>query len=303
VQIDVNAGGFGWFVDPTPGDNSEFAQAVTPADLRASASSPAFGRMDLLTVVLHELGHVLGLGDTSGPGDASGLMAERLSPGERRLLVPAGLPLDPAVTNEADPLGFTGQIEVTASAGYPTNGGASATLPQYRADYNAAALRDLTRFAGLDSDPNGAANAGLVAGQSQGQSTSDGNGRLRPFSVIAPSISTGQPVPDGPQSAAIMTPSRFLVASADTTAGKTLASGASARDAQRATIVSVDAGHDSRDRTLVNQEILAPSRLDEVLLGLDPEGTKPSDARAARTQIRPTSFVDMLLGSRRGKHA
>ena len=37
VLIDVNAGGFGWFVDVTPGDDSEFAATADP-DYFAPAS-------------------------------------------------------------------------------------------------------------------------------------------------------------------------------------------------------------------------------------------------------------------------
>src|SRR5262249_55737826 len=67
VLIDVNAGGFGWFIDPTPADDAEFGTTGRPTDLRAAAGGPAYGRMDLLTVVMHELGHVLGLDDMPGP--------------------------------------------------------------------------------------------------------------------------------------------------------------------------------------------------------------------------------------------
>src|SRR5262249_4629252 len=44
---------------------------------------PAFGRMDLLTVVLHELGNVQGLPEL--PGDQHVVMADTLGVGERRL--------------------------------------------------------------------------------------------------------------------------------------------------------------------------------------------------------------------------
>ncbi|MBY0525661.1 MAG: PQQ-dependent sugar dehydrogenase [Gemmataceae bacterium] len=75
VFIDANASGFGWFVDPTPRLDEEFAGAS------ALAGSAAAGRVDLLTVVTHEMGHALGLGDGSGKGTAADLMAESLAPG------------------------------------------------------------------------------------------------------------------------------------------------------------------------------------------------------------------------------
>src|SRR6266508_3715799 len=93
VWLDSNAAGHGWFVDPTPWEDSEFAQpagglrelAVLPGgrvhepavargiavepdgvgghELQADAGSAAAGRVDLLTVLGHELGHLLGLAD------------------------------------------------------------------------------------------------------------------------------------------------------------------------------------------------------------------------------------------------
>src|SRR5262249_50000205 len=69
VRLDRDAAGRGWFVDPTPLDDSEFAAGM--------ADSPAAGRVDLLTVVAHELGHALGL-DSDG---SDGLMGEFLPTG------------------------------------------------------------------------------------------------------------------------------------------------------------------------------------------------------------------------------
>jgi hypothetical protein len=65
VPIDRDAAGHGWFVDPTPFDNSEFQHAVNAAgtDLFTVPTSEAAGHLDLVTVVQHELGHVLGLPD------------------------------------------------------------------------------------------------------------------------------------------------------------------------------------------------------------------------------------------------
>jgi len=56
ITVDVNAAGYGWYVSPRLGELSQ-----EPADSDA-AYDPRL-RMDLLTVVLHELGHVLGHGD------------------------------------------------------------------------------------------------------------------------------------------------------------------------------------------------------------------------------------------------
>ena len=42
-----------------PLTDSEFANSPAPGVLVAGPSSPAAGHMDLLTVVMHELGHVI----------------------------------------------------------------------------------------------------------------------------------------------------------------------------------------------------------------------------------------------------
>ena len=85
VTLDTNAGGFGWFVDATPGDDAEFGDRIATSELRAFGDSPASGRMDLLTVVMHELGHVLGRADLGPEVEPHGLMAEALPSGTRRL--------------------------------------------------------------------------------------------------------------------------------------------------------------------------------------------------------------------------
>jgi hypothetical protein len=86
IWIDVNAAGHGWFVDLTPSENSEFDPAL--------ADSLAAGRVDLLTVLTHELGHVLGLDDDYGADPYTGdVMAWALPPGVRRIFL---RPLDEA---------------------------------------------------------------------------------------------------------------------------------------------------------------------------------------------------------------
>jgi Ca2+-binding RTX toxin-like protein len=91
ILVDVNAAGYGWFLDPTPSDNTEFHRQANPGELVAKPSSDAFGRMDLLTVVMHELGHVLGLEDLNGEANAHALMGEVLDTGVRRLGSELGL--------------------------------------------------------------------------------------------------------------------------------------------------------------------------------------------------------------------
>ena len=105
VILDSNAGGFGWFIDPTPSDDVEFGDRASSTELRAIGDGLPAVQMDLLTVVMHELGHVLGLADLPTQGHAHDLMAETLATGTRRLPGPpdrgpdgsaSDLPLAPA---------------------------------------------------------------------------------------------------------------------------------------------------------------------------------------------------------------
>jgi hypothetical protein len=75
VLISPDADGYGWFVDAAPASDAAFA---------AGPAGPAAGRMDLLTTVLHEMGHLAGLPDEGGAAAGSDLMADALSPGVRR---------------------------------------------------------------------------------------------------------------------------------------------------------------------------------------------------------------------------
>jgi hypothetical protein len=93
VVLDVVAGGAGWYVDATPMDDAEFAGS---AGSRLYATDPAAaGQMDLLTAVMHEMGHAIGLSDAYGAAQQGDVMSGVLAPGERH--VPTSADLD-AVT-------------------------------------------------------------------------------------------------------------------------------------------------------------------------------------------------------------
>ena len=71
--------GYGWFVDATPWEDEEFDGSLEAAD------NAARQRVDLLTVVMHELGHVLGFEDLDPATHIDDLMAAGLQPGGRRV--------------------------------------------------------------------------------------------------------------------------------------------------------------------------------------------------------------------------
>jgi hypothetical protein len=83
VVIDASARGLGWFIDPTPLQDEEFS-ADGRGELQALPGGPAAGRMDLLTVVLHEMGHLVGWRDLDPKTNPESLMSETLGLGQRR---------------------------------------------------------------------------------------------------------------------------------------------------------------------------------------------------------------------------
>ncbi|HPM80198.1 MAG TPA: matrixin family metalloprotease, partial [Candidatus Anammoximicrobium sp.] len=71
IVLDLDAAGFGWYVADASGEVSDEFEI---SNLKS--------QMDLLTAMMHEMGHVLGLADLDGEDD---LMAAVLQPGTRRL--------------------------------------------------------------------------------------------------------------------------------------------------------------------------------------------------------------------------
>jgi large repetitive protein len=85
VLIDASADGHGWFVDQTPFDSAEFANMVSDTRAFTDPDQAAAGHMDLLTVVMHEMGEQLGLEDQFGSDAQNGIMSAFLQDGERRI--------------------------------------------------------------------------------------------------------------------------------------------------------------------------------------------------------------------------
>jgi hypothetical protein len=85
VKIDETAAGYGWYFDSTPMDDGEFEVPVPGKELQTTELSVAFERMDLLTVVMRELGIAYTQGKSGLPKQLRPLMQNGLSPGVRRL--------------------------------------------------------------------------------------------------------------------------------------------------------------------------------------------------------------------------
>ena len=80
IWLDSNAAGWGWYVDATPRSDSEF---VLPGDQGEE------GRVDLLTVIAHELGH-LGIDHSD-----SGVMSDTLDTAVRQVPTVRHSPIEP----------------------------------------------------------------------------------------------------------------------------------------------------------------------------------------------------------------
>ncbi len=81
IYIDRNAAGHGWFVDSTPALDEEFESSLSSRQLKG-IDPRVVDRIDLLTVVEHELGHIAGFDDLDALAD--NLMSAELGDGIRR---------------------------------------------------------------------------------------------------------------------------------------------------------------------------------------------------------------------------
>ena len=91
IILDATADGDGWYVDRNPLGNNGFV-AVPGTNQLIAKSGPAATEVDLLTVVMHEMGHILGYADLDPRLYPNQLMTETLSVGVRRLPTMSYLP-------------------------------------------------------------------------------------------------------------------------------------------------------------------------------------------------------------------
>lgn len=82
ITLSIDGAGWGWYADSTPSLQDEFLSTAHATDFVAAAGGAAEGKLDLLTVLIHELGHVAGLGHANNDSEA---MSQVVSPGIRRL--------------------------------------------------------------------------------------------------------------------------------------------------------------------------------------------------------------------------
>ncbi|HJQ23962.1 MAG TPA: Ig-like domain-containing protein, partial [Blastocatellia bacterium] len=85
VKINETAAGYGWFVDQTPQEDSEFLVPVPGKELQTTGYSMAHGKVDLLTVLMRQLGMIYLQDRARVPKALRPLMDSTLSTGVRRL--------------------------------------------------------------------------------------------------------------------------------------------------------------------------------------------------------------------------
>jgi VCBS repeat-containing protein len=170
ITFDTNAAGNNWFIDSTPADNSEFLPTSNPYEWVAKEGSAAYGKMDMLSVLLHEYGHVLGIDHSANSHD---YMATTLTAGVRRMPSADELALMQQLVEQVK----VGLTESTLSPTLPLQGGGDApgfpTLPLGANFIGFLGLLRSSRYGGVSISPDAstlvtkyavAANATLTNG-------------------------------------------------------------------------------------------------------------------------------------------
>jgi hypothetical protein len=149
ILVDVDAAGSGWFVDTSPASSSEFRVRLDRNVFGSAPDSEAYGHMDLVTVVEHEIGHLLGF-DHADAG-AFAVMHEELDAGVRYLLA-SGSTAPAAETPAAAPAfdAYADWGGVGASAGIDwqaeSKGGWEVKLSPYDTGKPARGTSNITPF-------------------------------------------------------------------------------------------------------------------------------------------------------------
>jgi hypothetical protein len=174
ILIDIDGAGQGWFLDASPEDSAEFATHARGL-LEAQPDSAAYGNMDLLSVMMHEMGHLLGVED----GDAAyGVMSQTLQAGTRLSLDPVKTDAASAAAQTARQAGgdtdasgagtLAGPVIDWQGALAPAQGGQAGTSNDWKSDF--VGYLGQTRS---ERDPN--AGIRIAAPEPRGASTSSGD--------------------------------------------------------------------------------------------------------------------------------
>ena len=165
ITLDIDAAGNGWFVDATPLDDAEFNATESAHLFTAASGSAAEGRIDLLSVLMHEIGNAIGLNDIVDATVDARVMSAIIDTGQRRHLT------GPDVQDWTAPSADVATPEAPTGPVQGANGGPTAAdlaAPVFEAP--AAGRFGNGRFVlGLDnSDSRWAATGGAVIADGQG---------------------------------------------------------------------------------------------------------------------------------------
>ena len=84
ITLDETAAGYGWFFDATPSDDNEFDVPVLNKELQTTEHKRSQRRVDLLTVLMRQLGSQVSFGKSALKDPQAWLMEGTLGTGKRR---------------------------------------------------------------------------------------------------------------------------------------------------------------------------------------------------------------------------
>ena len=125
ITLDTNAAGHNWFIDTTLWDNSEYLATSNPYEWVAKEGTAAYGKMDMLSVLLHEYGHALGIDHSADNHD---YMSTTLIPGVRRMPSADELALMQQLVAQAKGE-MVAATESTPTPALPLQGGGGLPIP------------------------------------------------------------------------------------------------------------------------------------------------------------------------------
>jgi hypothetical protein len=184
VRVDRRAGGKEWFVDAAVGSDAPFATVAASTRRHASVRGAAAGRVDLLTALMHEMGHALGLDDSYAADDRDSIMYGWLTPGERRLpatgqagaVLPGARTVTRFLTAPVDlgtlPAGKTVRVTFSVTIANPTGAAAISSRGTVTADggisvltenKDGAVTTDVATLTAIEQPPTAVAVAKTVA--------------------------------------------------------------------------------------------------------------------------------------------
>jgi hypothetical protein len=148
ITINQTAAGYNWYVGTSPVSADTLAVAGPGGEKIARPDSPAAGDVDLLTVLEHELGHVLGLQDNAQAGD---LMDTTLGLGVERAPTSADVSaIAPVATSVVATVSPT-----TSPAAHPQQSLVTSSITQATVDAALVSIIGTTGSDGDGPDPTG----------------------------------------------------------------------------------------------------------------------------------------------------